>query len=417
MHVFKLKTMRKLLLFLSVIPTILFAQQGIQFEHGLTWKQVQAKAKAENKYIFMDAFTTWCGPCRYMTATIFPQEKVGTFFNQNFINVKVQLDTTKADNDEVKGWYADGHNIMTSYKVNVFPTYLFFDPNGKLVHRAIGSSEADQFLAKAKDAVNPEKQYYVMLDKFKSGKKDPPFLFNLAKASQEAYDMENAKVIAKEYLATQKDMFTKDNVEFIDKFTQSTKDRGFALILNNPAKYDAIKGAGAANTKLVEVIEYDEVFPKLFKRNAPAADWDALTADLKTKYPHQVSEVVAASKVMLYQNTRDWNKFEVAVQDYMKLYGSKATPMQLNNYAWTVFENCKDMTCVKDALEWSKRSFKDNNTPGFIDTYANILYKLGQKEEAITWEEKAIALADEASKKGYQEVADKMKKGEKTWKE
>jgi hypothetical protein len=43
--------------------------------------------------------------------------------------------------------------------------------------------------------------------------------------------------------------------------------------------------------------------------------------------------------------------------------------------------------------------------------------KPGKKEEAITREEKALALASEAKKKGYQETVDKMKNGEKTWKE
>jgi hypothetical protein len=53
----------------------------------------------------------------------------------------------------------------------------------------------------------------------------------------------------------------------------------------------------------------------------------------------------------------------------------------------------------------------------FIDTYANILYKLGKKEEAISWEEKAVTLVGEADKKSYQETLDKMKRGEKTWKD
>ena len=68
---------------------------------------------------------------------------------------------------------------------------------------------------------------------------------------------------------------------------------------------------------------------------------------------------------------------------------------------------------MKEALEWSKRSFKDKEEPMFIDTYANIIYKLGQKEEAIKWEEKALALSN--NEKTYQETLDKMKKGEKTW--
>lgn len=409
--------MKRLFLLLLIIPAVTFAQKGIQFEHGLSWKEIQAKAKAEKKYIFMDAFTTWCGPCRYMSANIFPQEKIGSYFNEHFINVAAQLDTTKNDNDEVKKWYADAHNIMVDNKVMVFPTYLFFDPNGKIVHRAVGSSEADKFLAKAKDAINPEKQYYVLLDKYKKGEKDEAFLRKAAYASLEAYDMANANIILNEYLAGQKDLFTKENLEFIEKFTRTTKDKGFALMLNNTAKFDAINGAGTTNNKLTEIIESSEVFPSLFKKGAAAPDWKSLSETLQSKYPNQAAEVVTSSKVMYYQRKKDWNNFEVAVQEYMKNYGAKATPAQLNSYAWTVFENCKDMTCVKDALDWSKRSFAENNNPAFMDTYANILYKLGKKEEAITWEEKAANQAGENEKKGYLETVDKMKTGQKTWKE
>jgi tetratricopeptide (TPR) repeat protein len=99
----------------------------------------------------------------------------------------------------------------------------------------------------------------------------------------------------------------------------------------------------------------------------------------------------------------------------MNKYGAKASPNDLNNYAWTLFQNCNDMACVAKALEWSKNSFKDNNEPAFIDTYANLLYKLGKKDEAITWEQKAMDLAPENDKQIFQETIDKMKKGEKTW--
>src|SRR5579863_6830712 len=69
--------------------------KGMQFEHDLSWSGILAKAKAENKYIFMDCFTTWCGPCKFMSTTIFPQEETGNYFNDKFINVKVQLDTAQ----------------------------------------------------------------------------------------------------------------------------------------------------------------------------------------------------------------------------------------------------------------------------------------------------------------------------------
>src|ERR1044072_2926152 len=70
---------------------------GIKWTTGLSWEQVKQKAKAENKYIFIDVFTTWCGPCKMMDKTVFINDTVGTFFNQHFISVKVQMDRTSND--------------------------------------------------------------------------------------------------------------------------------------------------------------------------------------------------------------------------------------------------------------------------------------------------------------------------------
>ena len=406
--------MKKLFLLL-LLPVFSLAQQGIHFEHNLSWKEIQAKAKAENKFIFMDAFTTWCGPCRYMSSTIFPLENVGDFFNKNFINVKAQLDSTKNDSEEVKNWYADAHDVMKNYKVNAFPTYLFFDPNGKVIHRAVGSSEAYEFITKASDALNPEKQYYTLLDQYNAGNKSPELLKRAAIAAQDIYDKVTSSQIGNEYLATQKDLMTKENIDFIDHMTISTKGYGFAFIMNNQKKYDEVKGSGSANSKIADIIAEEEVFPVIMKKDSVTPDWTALTASINEKYPAYSKEAVLKSKAMYYMMKSDWLKFQDAVVAFMNKYGAHVAPDYLNEFAWAVFVNCKDMTCVKDALDWSKRFFKDNNNPHYIDTYANILYKLGNTNEAIKWEEKAVALSDHA--KLFQDTLDKMKKGEKTWKE
>jgi len=99
---------------------------------------------------------------------------------------------------------------------------------------------------------------------------------------------------------------------------------------------------------------------------------------------------------------------------YMKTYSSKMTDADLNNLAWSVFQNCADMSCVSEVLDWSKR-LRDNNIAAYEDTYANILYKLGKKEDAIALETKAMTIAADTEKASFQEVIDKMKKGEKTW--
>lgn len=406
---------------LCLLPIAAAAQEkGVQFQHGLSWQQVQAKAKTENKYIFMDCYTTWCGPCKYMSAQIFPQDAVGDFMNANFVNVGVQLDTTDSDNDAVKSWYATGHNIAREYNVMAYPTFLIFDKNGKLVHRVVGAAQSpDEFLVKAKEALDPAKQYYPMLAKYQAGQKDSAFLYNLAMGALHAYDDRTGSQAVNDYLATQQDIYTPRTLNLLQSFTQSSQDKGFQVMLQHPDKVDAVLGKGVAENGVNRIIFYEEVVPVLFNRYAPIAgepNWNKLKDSVAARYPVKADEVLTYAKVLFYLNRQQWNDFGPAVVAYMKSYGDNVSQSDMNEYAWTVFQNCSDETCLQNALEWSKRSFEKEKNPAFMDTYANILYRLGRKDEAIQWEQKALDLiADEAGKKGYQQTLEKMKAGEKTW--
>ena len=405
------------LLLLLTLPGLAQVSQdkGVHFEHELSWTAIQAKAKAENKYIFMDCFTTWCGPCRYMSATIFPQEECGNFFNDKFVCVKVQLDTSAKDNDAVKSWYQDGHNLAEQYTIRAYPTFLVFAPDGHIVHRMVGGNEdAKSFIARVREALDPGTQYYTLLQQYQAGKKDSSFLRKLAEQSIQAYDMTTAREVSKAYFATQPTIYTTTCLDLLNQLTKTTSDDGFAIFLHHSREVDKVAGPDMAEKKVNDILAREYVYSKVFQDNA-APDWQALKASLAAKYPAQASEVIEQSKLVYYQQKGDWAGFQTAVVSYMKKYGAKATPDELNSYAWTVFQKCPDMNCVTEALEWSKRSFKDNQSPQFMDTYANILYKMGKKDDAIAWEEKAIKLSDEATRTSLQPTLDKMKKGEKTW--
>ena len=56
---------------------------GIAFR-VLSFSEALKRAEVEDKLLFVDCFTTWCGPCKYMSETVFKQEKVGDFLNLNF---------------------------------------------------------------------------------------------------------------------------------------------------------------------------------------------------------------------------------------------------------------------------------------------------------------------------------------------
>jgi thioredoxin-related protein len=409
--------MRKLILFLLLLPTLSNAQKGIDFVHGMTWNAIVEKARIEKKYIFVDAFATWCGPCKYMAANIFTKENVGELFNNNFLNVKMQMDTSVKDNEEVKNWYAQAHEMGNDYKINVYPTFLFFNPEGKIVHRLVGSMEADVFAMKVKSLLDVENQYYSMLAKYKGGLKDADFLKKLAYATEEAYDTENMKLVGNDYLATQNNYLTEENIEFIFRFTQDSKDRGFSILLENESKLNQTKGNVAATYKLIEIITQEELNPYFKRKGNQVPDWKTINTFISKKYPKYVDEVMITGKVSYYNRQHDWTNYQVAVLQYMKQYGQKACPSQLNSFAWTLFENCKDISCLKEALDWSKRSLAEKDDPAFMDTYANLFYKLGNREEAIKWEQKALSMVGEEEQDDFKVTIAKMKKGEKTWKE
>ena len=107
--------------------------QGVKFTKG-TWKEVLAQAKASKKMVFVDIYTEWCGPCKWMVKNVFPDPKVGTTFNASFINYQID-----AENGE-------GVELAQKYNVEGFPTLLFVDGNGKLVHKVMGAYPAPDLL-------------------------------------------------------------------------------------------------------------------------------------------------------------------------------------------------------------------------------------------------------------------------------
>lgn len=410
--------MKKILLtVLIALPALCMSQKGIQFEHDLTWEKILVKAQNESKYIFVDAFTTWCGPCKYMSKNIFTKQAVGDLFNKHFVNLKVQLDTTNNDDEYVKSWYKDAHNLMKEYKVNVFPTFLIFDRNGKLVHRMVGSSEEKEFIEKANNALIPENQYYGMLDKFKSGYRENTFLSKLLKASQEAYDIENKKEILAEYIRSQKYFETKESAEMIIQSTESKDDVGFKILMENTDKFDELLGNHQASKAITQIILHDIILPQLNKEVVSEVDWEALSSSLKANFPKYAQEAMILAKMNYFQSKRDSKNYLQMIMEYMKVYGSNISAPQLNEFAWNVFELAKDEAILKEAAIWSKKSIDESNNPMYLDTYANLMYKLGNEEEAMEIELKALQLAPENEKNGYKETWTKMKKGEKTWKE
>lgn len=137
-----MKNVQKSTLYLLVLVCMLGAVElkaqtdatGIEFFHG-TFAEAQAKANKENKLIFMDAYTSWCAPCRFMASNVFTDQSVGEYYNAHFINMKVDME---------KG---EGVDLSRRYSVMAYPTLLFINGNGEVKSRTMGGKPAADFIA------------------------------------------------------------------------------------------------------------------------------------------------------------------------------------------------------------------------------------------------------------------------------
>lgn len=196
---------------------------GIHFEQTLHWDQILAKAKAEHKYIFVDCYTTWCAPCKYMDVNVYPLKEVGDAYSQ-FICVRVQMDKTKPDDQHTVYWYGMANYFAQNYRVNAYPTFLFFGPDGKPLHKATGSLDVKGFIQLAMDAQNPDKQYYSILNNFQPGKLDTAEEKGLARGFHDS-DKQLAGAIAADYLTRipQEDLNKIDNGIFMVEFSDDPR--------------------------------------------------------------------------------------------------------------------------------------------------------------------------------------------------
>ena len=105
---------------------------GTQFFKG-TFAQALAKAKKENKKLMVDCYTLWCGPCRHMAKKVFPDENLGKYMNANFVCIQLDME------------HGEGPELNKTFNIEAYPTFIFFDAEGKEMNRFEGMCMQDEF--------------------------------------------------------------------------------------------------------------------------------------------------------------------------------------------------------------------------------------------------------------------------------
>ena len=372
--------MKKILTaFLIVLSVLSFAQEGIKFETS-DFKTILAKAKKENKLIFLDAYTTWCGPCKLMAKNIFTLKSVGDHYNANFVNAKIDME---------KG---EGIDIAKKYDVKVFPTYLFIDGNGELVHRTVGYVPEKEFIQFAKDASDPSKRVAALKERFEKGEKDPEFLKNLVNLTAFTETDYAGKVFEKYITAKANTPLAADDMQMLFMTLKNSespaykifKDKKADLLKFIPEKsYEATDKSLKINTVIKK--SYNEESKTYDENKFIEGTKDFLTKDEAVKYLSKIK----AGKALKDKNIATYEKLTLETyKDYTNFNSN-----ELNSIAWNFFENVTNKSSLETALKWAQESVKQSENSANTDTLANLYNKLNDKANAKIWAEKAIELA------------------------
>jgi thiol-disulfide isomerase/thioredoxin len=369
-----------LLLFL---PLFSIAQKtGISFQQS-SWNQILAKAKAEKKIIFLDAYASWCGPCKKMTSDVFPTAEAGNFYNRNFINAKIDMEV------------GEGPELAREYEVTAYPTLLFINGDGKLLHKAIGYLSVDEFIATGRDALDPGKQFYTLNEAFDNGKLTDDQHYQLALTAY-SLDAPSAATIASTYVNKKTNWLTEPCINLLVKLASKPTDPYYGFLSKNEKNANEIVGGDMATDALNKVIY--QIVADAIPENEPTRSSVKKIETGFTKYrPADAARKFALSYGIYISEEREESelKNEYTIL-YLNEFGDELDWSLLNQYAWDFFESQTDKEILRSALGWALKSVSKDSNFFNNDTVAQLYFKLGNKKDARKYAEAALRLGKQA---------------------
>lgn len=376
------KIVSGLFVFLSVV---LFAQEAIQFQ-DLPFKDLIAKAKKEKKIVFIDAYASWCGPCKMMEKNVFTQKSVGDYFNTNFVNARFDME---------KG---EGRDIAAKYGVRSYPTYLFLNGDGELVSQNYGYMEESLFLSMAQDVNAPNNKKGSLKERFAQGEKDPEFLINVMKLTSTS-DFEFAKKASERYFENKKktDELSKDDIGYLLFFLKSVEDPNYKIFISRKA--EIIKFLPEDTYKQFDdQLKLSKIMDEsIDQKNKKINDAYFLEKAIPLIGEYDAKTRLNQTKLSFYEQNANFSEYEKTALEYYKNSDSFDSN-DLLKAAWIFSDHVKTSTSLKKAVEWAEKSVMRGETSENTYILARLYFLTGNMEMAKTYAEMSKKLALQANK-------------------
>ena len=310
-------------LFFSFLFSLPAMSQGIAFEPaGTTLEQASVKAKAEKKLIFLDCFTTWCGPCKMMANTVFPQEQVGAYMNPRFVCLKIDMESTY------------GAPLAKKLQIQAYPTFVIFNADAKEIGRFLGGSKAEEFLQKVQDKSRDDGSSELQA-RWESGDRDPEFLMAYLKTLTATYKADDADLVAEALLEGKETTFAADStlrMIFMRNITNPFS-KSFIYTAKNPEALKAAIGEMPVNMKIQNVLNTYQ--RQIITENADGtvtldqAQFDKFQALLKEMNVPNADHYRLSTLITVAEKQKDYSTYLGYIREYLSNPSLDADDMQL----------------------------------------------------------------------------------------
>lgn len=351
---------------------------GITFFEG-SWSDALTSARSQRKLIFVDAYTEWCGPCKMMSRNTFPSDQVGELFNESFVNLKLDME---------KG---EGISFGAKYQVNAYPTLLFLNHKGEVVHKVLGYLSPSALIKEAQVALQPENSLSGLELAFEQGTSNRDSLYMLAMTYHKMQDRRAYEVGERFFstIAKDKELLLPENWEAMLALTVDIHSREYQYLLLKQKKF--IKQYG-----------YQPVLDKLYDLLKKAAISSALTRNDQAY--RQALEIAqnqlkddgrtALRLQMVYaEASRNWPSFAVRAVEYFDRY-IIVHPKELSNAAKHMYLHIQNEEQLEQAIAWTRQSIAIENAGYNNLILAQLLAKTGSRVESLRQAYRAKSLLD-----------------------
>jgi len=389
----------------------------------LGFEAAKALAKQSGKPIFMDVYAVWCIPCKQFEKTVFTDKEVGEKFNSWFINLKID-----AEKEE-------GKRIFSLYKVGGYPTGIFITADGTLLSKFEGVLPKNLFIEYAENALelnNNPTGYATALSTYEATKNDLTSIRNLLRFCNLSGNTMPLEAMDR-YFATCSTSTVETDSSLLRKWLRTKP-----IVISGNETYSYFLKQSNLISKVVNV---DTTYLSGFFYNSLQSSLQAAIANqhepslqkvltLNSELPRQYRQAENIEfELNYFLEIKDMQSYFQKMNVYCRAnYSKKIKPKtkdeaakiaaQINNFGWSYFmyaDKKEDLILAATIMETCIAI--DSSFAAWYDTYAGIIYKMGDVNKGIDLENKAVLYANKSAyeQQIYRTKIERMKRGEKTW--